>query len=482
MRRLVTVRRVLVLGLLVVGLGSLAPYGFGLRTAQILHGLVQVADYVFDVPLVMSRYTRGWFGATAETALVLSPATLAVLEPYLPKTLLPTTPAEGVTLTHAIRHGPFPLGPRADGVHWLRPVQTLLTSTWHTQAPQRAPLLRVETTVFLLGAGHGQITMPAFTTPDDAHAVPRLLWRGLQGEVRVDAHGRHVTATVQAPGMTWAGAARQVAFTTFTGRTTVTSTRQQPQRTDTQLTMASVALTPTDTPGNAWAVTGLALHGTSAVQQRTAQGTLDLRLDAVRLAETSYGPGSVVGTVDRLFLPAVRNLWSEIYRLRQDEPDWATLWIRLVRSEELARLLGPVLPSSPELALSQVQLHTPDGPIHATLRVRVDGTRLLPPGYLVQLLQTIDAQASIAAPVAWVKALAITQARRAIRARSQLTAFLPDSALDAVAGPLVERYLRQYEAAGYLVRDGAMYTSQARYTRGQLWVQGRPVNLAQQDE
>lgn len=468
-------------------LGGLAPYGFGLRTEHILSALVHAAAQIFDVPLSISEYRRGWFSTSAETWLALPPTLIASLEPYLPATLLPPARGDGFLLTHDIRHGPWPVAARPPGVAWLRPVQTLITSRLFPGAPGRFQgqtlLGQVQTTVWLLGAGHGQVIVPAFTTPDDDQAVPRLVWHGLHGDVSVDTQGHHVTVTVQAPGLTWTGTDGQATFTHLRGRTEVTTGRRQPLRSDTRLQVASVAVTPEDNPHAAWAVTGLEVQASTALRQRSVQGTGALRLETLRLDETAYGPGSVSGTCERLFLPALHALWRDIQLMRQDEPDLGALWIRLIRSEELARLLLPVLQTSPALTLDPLVLHTPEGAIQATLRVRVDGNRLLPPGYLVQLLQTIDAEASIVAPVAWVKSTAALQLRHALRARSRLAALLPESALDTVAHPLVERYLQQLEAAAYLVLDGSMYTSQVRYTRGQLWLQGKPVDLsARQDD
>jgi len=108
--------------------------------------------------------------------------------------------------------------------------------------------------------------------------------------------------------------------------------------------------------------------------------------------------------------------------------------------------------------------------------VRVDGQRLLPPGYLSQLLQTIDAEAEGEAPTAWVRAMAIAQVRRAIRARSRFAALLPAAALNALAATISDQQLRRLVQQEYLVLDGNIYKSKARYTHGQLLVNGKPLD------
>ena len=107
----------------------------------------------------------------------------------------------------------------------------------------------------------------------------------------------------------------------------------------------------------------------------------------------------------------------------------------------------------------------------------VDGHRLLAPGSLSQVLQTIDAEAEGEAPVSWVRATAIVQVHRALRARSRWAAWLPDAALEMLAATLTDQQLRRLVAQDYLVLDGNFYKSKARYTHGQLLVQGKPVDL-----
>ena len=76
-----------------------------------------------------------------------------------------------------------------------------------------------------------------------------------------------------------------------------------------------------------------------------------------------------------------------------------------------------------------------------------------------------------------MRATAIAQVRRALRARSRLAAWLPDPALDVLAATITDQQLRRLVEQEYLVLDGNLYKSKARYTHGQLLVQGKPVDL-----
>jgi uncharacterized protein YdgA (DUF945 family) len=475
------------IGLVVGGLVMLcgvAPYGFGVRTEQTLTALVQLAEYVLDVPIATTRYTRGWFSSTAATWLALPPEIAEALRAYVPFVLTPAARAEGLTLTHRILHGPFPIALRAGSTTSLLPVQTILTSElvpgvpgvprdgWQVAAQS---ILQVSTIVFLHGAGQGHVFMPAFTfTPPAAQPETTIVWDGLRGEVVVDAQGYHVTGAFQAPGLQLVGEEHTFTLHNAVMRTDVSTERRHMSRSDTFVRVGSVALTPHTATQATWAVTGAELHTTTAAARGTLQAVADVQLETLRLADASYGPGTSHLEFHRLHLPAFVRLLQALRALQQAEPDQASLW---QLSDGLARQLSECARSSPEFSLTGVSLHTTDGEIRASVQVRVDGNRLLVPGYLTQLLQAIEVEAEGEAPVAWVRATAIAQVRRAMRRRSRLAGLLPDPALDVLAATITDQQLRNLVAQEYLVLDGDMYKSKVRYTRGQLLVHGKPVDV-----
>jgi hypothetical protein len=57
-----------------------------------------------------------------------------------------------------------------------------------------------------------------------------------------------------------------------------------------------------------------------------------------------------------------------------------------------------------------------------------------------------------------------------------LAAWLPDPALDALAATITDQQLRRLVEQDYLVLDGNIYKSKARYTQGQLLVHGKLVD------
>ena len=475
----------LVVALLMMVCG-VAPYGFGIRTEETLTTLVQLAEDVLDIPVYTTRYSRGWFSSTAETWLALPPDIAAALRAHVPFMLTHSARAEGLTVVHRILHGPFPLGLRPGSTTSLLPVQTMLTSSLVPGAPRVSregqpaaarPILQVYTTVFLHGAGQGHVFMPTFTFPPEAQPEADIVWDGLQGDVAVDTQGHHVTGAFQSPGLQLLGKDNKFALHDASLRTDVSTERRHVSRSDTSVRVGSMAVTRRTPAQTAWAVTGVELHATTATASGTLQAVADVQFATLRLADASYGSGTSRLELRRLHLPALRSLLQELRKLQQDEPALASVWLRLWLSGDLARLLAEFARSSPECVLTRLSLRTPDGEIRARVQVRVDGDHLLTPGYLSQLIQTIDAEAEGEAPASWVRATAIAQVRRALRARSRLAAWLPDPALDVLAATITDQQLRRLVEQEYLVLDGNLYKSKARYTHGQLLVQGKPVDL-----
>src|SRR5262249_14286930 len=153
------------------------------------------------------------------------------------------------------------------------------------------PVVQVDTTVFLLGAGQSHFSIPAFTFPPEAPTEADLVWGGLQGDIAVDTQGRHITGVLQAHGFTWAGGDTKCALHNLVAQTDIVTQSRSASRSDTSIRVGSVALTPRAEAHVAWAVTGGAIHATTATTGRTLQAMTELHIETLRLAEASYGPG-----------------------------------------------------------------------------------------------------------------------------------------------------------------------------------------------
>ena len=114
------------------------------------------------------------------------------------------------------------------------------------------------------------------------------------------------------------------------------------------------------------------------------QAAADVQLETFHLADMPHGPGTLHLDVRQLRLNALARLLQEVGAQWQDAPNATTLWRHLRLSGDLARLLSGIARTSPEIALTQMHLHTPDGEVRASVQVRLDGSRLLAPGDLPQ--------------------------------------------------------------------------------------------------
>jgi len=261
-------------------------------------------------------------------------------------------------------------------------------------------------------------------------------------------------------------------------RTAVSTGQQQPTHSDTVVRLGAVEATHRTEVQATWAISDGEVRASTTATGAMLQAVAEVQLDTLRLAEVLAGPGTAHLEVHRLHFPALTSLLREVMELWQDEPDFSALWLRLQWSGDLARQLAGLAGSQPEIALTRMRLQTTDGVVQATLRLRLDGNRLLVPGYFPQLGQAIDAAIDGEAPASWVRAVIIAQVRQAMRARSQLAARTPTTVLNTLAATITDLQLRRLVAQKYLLLDGNMYRSQARYIRGRLLVNGKPLDLA----
>lgn len=475
----------LVGGVLLVVCG-LVPYGFGVLTEQAWTALVPQAAQVWDIPVHTTGYTRGWFSSTAETFVELPPAVAALLHAYVPHTLTPSATPQGLTIMHRILHGPFPIGLRPGGIIALVPVPTMIISALEPGARASSrevvdteawPALQVSTTVFFHGVGQSHFVMPAFASPSNEQTETRVVSEGLHGDVTVGAHGHHITGALRTPGLQVVREDSVLALHDVTARTDVSIGQQQPHRSDTSVRIGSVAVTHPPDGQATWAITGGEVRATTTAAGETLQAVADVQLDTFHLADMSQGPGTLHLDIRRLHTAALARLLQEVVAQWQDAPEVATLWMHLWSSADLARQLSGIARTSPEIAFTQMHLHTPDGEVRASVQVRLEGSRLLAPGYLPQLVQTLDAQAEGEAPASWVRAMVIDQVSKAMRARSTVAALLPSPVLHSLAATISDQQLHRLVEHEYLQLDGNTYKCKVHYAYGQLFVNGKPLLL-----
>ena len=149
------------------------------------------------------RYTRGWFSATAETWLALPPDIAAAFRAYVPFMLTHSARAEGLTMAHRIRHGPFPLAyvraaPRLC-CQYKPCSRARLCLACHRcpgmdNLPKLGPSCKSTRRSFCMG--QDRAISPCQPSPSTrAQPEADIVWDGLQGDVTVDAGG----ATSRAP-------------------------------------------------------------------------------------------------------------------------------------------------------------------------------------------------------------------------------------------------------------------------------------------
>lgn len=473
-----------IVGLLV--LLGLAPYGFGLRAHTIISSIAAQLAQGWHVPVVMTAYQRGWFSSTAAMQLPVSGVLAALWRVSESSTEAAQDEATLLQISQRILHGPFPLSTAVPSMAGLAPVQALLQSTVRPvlsgtapvpPGPETIPVLHVTTTVFLSGASQSRVFIPAFVTSTSTARSAPLVWNGLRGEVQVSQRGDQVLSALRAPGLYVKQARTQMSLQNVLLRLETHSEQHQALHGQVMVSLDSLEIGPEAEAQAEWSVqdgegrTRLALAG------EMVQADVDVQCALCRFANAAAGQGSAHLEARRLSLPVLLRLGQEVATLWPEEPDMRTLWLRLVLSGELTAALAALARSSPTLALTQARLRTPEGDVAVTAHLQLDAERARVAERLSLLVQSIDAEATLEAPVDWVQELAVAQAVRFIRERSDFGAFLSLKSLRTMAAIAVDKYLRNLVAQGYLNQEGGRYRSRARYTQGQLLINEQPVAL-----
>lgn len=482
-------RRTRVVALLVGGfllICSLAPYGFGWQAQTLVHALIDQLTQGWHAPITITRYQRGWFSSTAEILLALTPEIQEVWRTYAPPDIASYRTPTVVEITQRVWHGPFPFALHPDGSSAFVPVQALLSTTLRPgpwpQAPGRGAaepplMLHVNTTVLLNGASQSRLFIPALDLPAGTAADLPLTWNGLRGAVHIDQHGRHLQSALRAPGLHLKRPEAQVRLQNIIARLEAQSRRHQPFQGHLTLSVDTADILSEAAAQAAWALQSSELRTALSLTGETIHTDVDLQCATCRFANVPYTQGTAHLQIRRLHLPTCLALGQAVLALWPDEPDLESLWFRLLFSGDVARFLAGLAQTSPTFTLTQARAHAPEGTILLTLHTQLDGKKIVSPGSLPQLLQTIDAEATLEAPAAWVQEMAVTLAVHFIRERTTFGTFLSTRLLRTMAAMAVEKYLNRLIDETYLTQDGSTYKSTARYHGGQLWVNEKPVTL-----
>ncbi len=407
-----------------------APWWSGVQAERIYADQLRELEDRGVAKVAQSSFQRGWFQSSARSELELSDSPFTV------------------SANHQIRHGPFPrlgsataaaLRPayadvvteatlRLSGDHgavWSTPLTAHTTITWNGDGDTR---LRVAPSAF-----------------EDSDGT-RLSWQAVEGELILRAHDDTVSGSLRGAGAVLDGPRGNLAIgpyvVTFTSPTA-----------DNGLSLGTSALrvdtlTVTNSGRPPLRVDGLALTTDASVGDDSVSYRLAVAFAALGYDSDQLGPGRWELALDDVDADSVRAL------ARRDGDTGATPWL-----EGLQRIVA----RRPRVD-STLEVSTDDGPVSATLELRLAENVPLPSLFAALSALRAELRARAPKPVV-IQAAALLMERTRILGRSE-------------AGASADSVVQQWVDNGFLIADPDHYRIGAVYEGGQLSINGAPLTLS----
>lgn len=335
----------------------------------------------------------------------------------------------------------------------------------------KAPLV-ARTVVQFDGGGHSAMSSPAFELelPDGTGQALRIGFSGFKADIDFSAGMRSYTMKGTADGLSMEDPNMQIALSglvfdadqhrlfddeawLYVGkqRATVASMKAEAKE-DGELGDASFLLErlsyDIDMPGKGEYLDIKALMGT----------------EVLRVADVDYGPAHYDFSVKHLHGRTLMDLYRKLLEISSDPAQLA------MQAEDPAALFAPLagpamtlLAHDPEFSIDRISFTSPHGTASLSAHVNLKGIEPDELNNPMMLLAKINAAAEASLPQGLVVALIGAQAQS------------PQEA--AVVAAQLQQQLDMLEAQGFIVRKGGQLSSRAALSKGQLTINGQPLDL-----
>lgn len=414
--------------------------------------------------VTIKRYERSWFGASAETEIVLqgTPATL--------------------TMTHAIAHGPFALerwlAGEADLAIFSARVRSELTAlrvpALNANIAFPKPLLVADTVVALDGSLESRLTLAASRELPPAQRP--LEWAAGAGRLVASADLSRYELEAALPSLRFSGEAPVPVSLE------IRNLRLRSQMADgphgygfgtTTVDLGRLSF------GEHASVSSLSINATTRPAGPHLELVVDYRAGEIEMAGQKAGPAHLAFEVRKLDLASLARFSEELKEIygRKLPEQQATL---MIVGKSLA-LVTALAEQSPELKVTRMSLKTAGGELtgHATLVL--DGSRSDVRTNPMRLLTALRGEAEVQVPAPLLRPLVaplVQQDLATYRARGALSdremAALQGEALTRVVDRAMPIYLARHDLGRWLQPEGNRYRFKAALRQGQFLVNGRP--------
>ncbi|HKL78280.1 MAG TPA: YdgA family protein [Gammaproteobacteria bacterium] len=451
----------------VAGAGAAAPYVTGMQAEQAFEANLAALSQNPQVEATLLGYDRGWLGAEARTRVVFTP-----LDERL-----------SVQLKHDIRHGPRPGAMGLAAVTSTPVVPAELQDTVDHYYGDQAPFT-AELTIGLDGAQDITLSSPAFEGAPKGDPTAEIQWGGLSGHIQLEPGAEAGTAEFRLPelevhnheGNLMMGAVqaesrfRRKAEALWLGETQIKAERME------------LAVADPDTERD-HRFTFRDLRGHHSVRDAEKGAFLTMasrwRVASAGLDGQAVSDAELAVEARHIHTPTLQTFNRRIRALQKRGLSQPALSRRT--NQIMRELLPRFLENSPELAVTRLAFRAPQGDFQGSAEARYSGgagnarAALADPA---QLLQHTTAGAEVSVAQSLLTRL-LEQASRA-QVAEKLGTGASAQEIDRTAQRMVQQRLGLLEALGFLETDNGRYTTEARWEKGRISVNGQPLNgLAQ---
>ena len=448
---------VVIVVIILLGAGAAAPYWFGMQAEQVYKRSLEEATKDGRVVITNQTYERGWLSSTAEATYTVNGVPISL------------------TATHKIHHGPIPF----DGELELKPVLALVHSqaSLSLPAPLKLPSITGKTIVHLEGNSETHITMAAISSTDPASGSS-YTWQGLSGDSTTSADLKQMTLKVLLPLLQVSSATQKFSMT----QAKIDANLQEGASGLTTGSLSySIDKLNSESETGSMAINGLVLATSSTEAAGNLDANIDLKMQNLSNATSSYGPGQINIKIRRLDAATLVKYQGEM-RALQAKGLPAEQMPSMLMGKMLA-LVTSLSKKAPEMEITKISFKMPDGEVSGHGKLVLDGSKTDISENPGLLLLALSGEGVLLVPKSAIRTLTELDLNRqveSLKAQGKLSEKemkkLTPQKVSEISSGAASKYMDRYAANMKLVPDGDNYKAEFSLSQGQLLVNGQPMS------
>jgi uncharacterized protein YdgA (DUF945 family) len=446
----------------IVGVGALSLWG-SLRAKQAYRTLILAIAESPDTRVLETSYEGGWLQSTAHASVEIRGTAGEAFQRLLVGLGRDEVRGRvGIRMEQTIEHGCTPLMDwltgGMDGTPVVGRMETRLELDQETQSEVaavmgRLPPISISTMIRASGIGESSVNVPAQRLESQLAGEEGggwlAHWEGLHGNVVYTTGFDHIAASFSSSGIEGSSAGSVFALRDLLWTADLSRDESGLMVGDIGTSVGSFRLSSREEGGPGLELDQWQMKQSNAVQAGSFGGALEVRIQAIRIGDRAYGPGSAELQLQNLDARSLSRLQSQ--GVSGFAPPDSQGMTQAAVDGGPTSLLFDLVSRSPHLELRALRLATPSGDLEAQMSIDLDGSR---PEFLRDLFSLpllLQVRAEFECPVEILDEL--------YRER--------------------EEELLELRREGWVLLDGERYRSRLQFDRGEFVVNGLPKSLAE---